>query len=196
MTTQSPFDFLNGEEFQIANANPAVYDGDFAITVPVNDREPDRDRHQHLHVHLAVDAHRECDATPGTVMSATHGTLYTGPITISAAAGIPATDVRAVSVVAGGQSGVVSTESYVFPATVIDQPADPAGFPTVWGENDGRHSPIAQLRDESADHAEPALRGRLGAGSALAAHGLDHDRHSQHVVRDPEPEHEPRHLHQ
>ena len=42
-------------------------------------------------------------------MTATHGTLYTGPITISTT-----TDVRAVSAI-GGQSGVVSTASYVFP---------------------------------------------------------------------------------
>ena len=42
---------------------------------------------------------------------------------------------RTVSIVAGGQSGVVSTESYIFLASVINQPANPPGFPTVWGED-------------------------------------------------------------
>ncbi len=64
--------------------------------------------------------------TDNSEPSATHGTLYTGPFTIGAT-----TIVRAVTV-AGGQAGPISTQSYIFPADVIDQPADPAGFPTTW----------------------------------------------------------------
>ncbi len=59
--------------------------------------------------------------------SATHGTLYSGPITISTTA-----TVRAVAVF-GGSAGIVSTETYVFPNAVVNQPANPAGFPTSWG---------------------------------------------------------------
>ncbi|MGA2035092.1 MAG: lamin tail domain-containing protein, partial [Thermoguttaceae bacterium] len=70
--------------------------------------------------------------TNSSTPSATNGTAYTGPITISTT-----TIVRAVSVVAGGQAGIVSTESYIFPAAVINQPAAPSGFPTVWGEDTG-----------------------------------------------------------
>ena len=33
----------------------------------------------------------------------------------------------------GGSAGVVSTETYIFPNDVINQPANPAGFPTTWG---------------------------------------------------------------
>jgi fibronectin type 3 domain-containing protein len=68
--------------------------------------------------------------TDSSTPSATNGTAYTGPITISAT-----TDVRAVSIV-DGNAGVISTESYIFLADVINQPADPPGFPTVWGENE------------------------------------------------------------
>ena len=111
-------------------------------------------------------------------MTATHGTLYTGPITISTT-----TDVRAVSVVAGGQSGVVSTESYIFPAAVIDQPAAPSGFPTVWGENTNGTPQPANYAMNTAITQNPLVLGRPAAGPALAAHGFDHDGHSQHVVR-------------
>lgn len=66
--------------------------------------------------------------TDNSTPSATHGTVYTTPINITTT-----TDVRAVSVVAGGQAGVVSTESYIFLAAVLNQPSTPAGFPTLWG---------------------------------------------------------------
>src|SRR5208283_4612538 len=109
-----------------ANATPAVYDGDFAITVPVIVSITGTDTNVFTYT---LPSTPSANAS-GTGMIATHGTLYTGPITISTT-----TDVRAVSAI-GGQSGVVSTESYIFLASVIDQPADPTGFPTVWGEND------------------------------------------------------------
>lgn len=62
----------------------------------------------------------------GSAPSAAHGTLYTAPITISTTA-----TVRAVSVT-DGSAGVVSTETYIFPNDVVNQPAAPAGFPTTW----------------------------------------------------------------
>ncbi len=68
--------------------------------------------------------------TNNSTPSATNGTVYSGPITISTT-----TTVRAVSLVTGGQSGVVSTESYIFLASVINQSANPAGFPALWGED-------------------------------------------------------------
>ena len=68
--------------------------------------------------------------TNNSTPSATNGTVYSGPITISTTA-----TVRAVSIVAGGQSGVVSTESYIFLASVINQSANPPGFPALWGED-------------------------------------------------------------
>ena len=63
----------------------------------------------------------------GSTPSATHGTHYTASITISTTA-----TVRAVSVF-GSTTGVVATETYVFPNNVVNQPAYPPGFPTTWG---------------------------------------------------------------
>src|SRR6185503_5471732 len=64
----------------------------------------------------------------GSTPSATNGTLYANPIGISATK-----VVRAVSVVAGGQAGIVQTETYLFPETIVNQPNNPAGMPTSWG---------------------------------------------------------------
>ena len=75
----------------------------------------------------------------GSTPSATHGTHYTGPITISTTA-----TVRAVSVIAGS-AGVVSTETYIFPDDVINQPADPAGFPTTWGSETADYAMNTQI---------------------------------------------------
>ena len=70
--------------------------------------------------------------TDNSTPTATHGTVYSGPFTVSTT-----TTVRAVSVISGGQTAVVQTETYIFLADVINQPSNPAGFPTVWGENTG-----------------------------------------------------------
>ncbi|HEY7115819.1 MAG TPA: lamin tail domain-containing protein, partial [Tepidisphaeraceae bacterium] len=88
----------------------------------------------------------------GSTPSATNGTLYTNPITISST-----TIVRAVSVV-GGQSAIVSTESYIFLDNVINQSNNPAGFPSSWG---------AQAADYAMDPRitnDPAYRDQLKQG--------------------------------
>ena len=90
MTTEDPVDFISGEEFQIANATPAVYDGDFAITVPVIVSITGTDTNIFTYT---LPSTPSANAS-GTGMTATHGTLYTGPITISTT-----TDVRAVSAI-------------------------------------------------------------------------------------------------
>ena len=84
VTTEEPFDFLSGEEVQIANATPAVYDGSFAIAVPasmtVSLTGNDVDTFTYT---LPSTPAANATVTAGTVMTVTHGTLYTGPITIS-----------------------------------------------------------------------------------------------------------------
>ena len=128
VTTEAPVNFLSGETVQIANATPAVYDGSFVITVPAAvSLNNGAETYQFTYTLPSTPA-SNASATSGQVMTATRGTLYTGPITISTT-----TDVRAVSVIAG-QEGIVSSESYIFPAAVINQPAAPSGFPTAWGE--------------------------------------------------------------
>ena len=115
-TTADAVAFVSGDEVQITGATPAVYDGEFVITGTGVDT--------FTYTLLSTPTSN----ASGTGMTVADGTLYTGPITISTT-----TDVRAVSVL-GGQSGVVSTASYIFLASVINQPANPPGFPTVWGE--------------------------------------------------------------
>jgi hypothetical protein len=118
-TTSSAVAFVSGDTVRIAGATPAVYDGSFVITAVTGTDT----------FTYTLPTTPSANAS-GTSITATDGTLYTGPITISTT-----TDLRAVSVVAGGLSGIVSTESYIFPAAVINQPAAPSGYPTVWGED-------------------------------------------------------------
>jgi autotransporter-associated beta strand protein len=61
--------------------------------------------------------------TDCSLPSPTTGKLYTGPINVTTSM-----VVRAVSVL-GGVSGVVETETYVFPSAVIGQPVNPAAGP-------------------------------------------------------------------
>ena len=63
----------------------------------------------------------------GSAPSAANGVLYASPINISATS-----TVRAISII-GGQSGVSSTETYIFLDNVIGQSNQPAGFPGNWG---------------------------------------------------------------
>ncbi|MGA2254755.1 MAG: lamin tail domain-containing protein, partial [Thermoguttaceae bacterium] len=64
--------------------------------------------------------------TDNSAPSATNGTLYTKPITITT------TTVLQAAMVVGSNAGAYQTETYVFPDAVANQPAAPAGFPTVW----------------------------------------------------------------
>ena len=63
----------------------------------------------------------------GSPPTATTGTLYAGPIHIT-----KTTVVRAAAFKDGFEPTNVDTQSYIFPAEVIRQPAAPAGFPTDW----------------------------------------------------------------
>jgi hypothetical protein len=128
VTTADPVDYVTGETVQIANATPAVYDGNFTINVPATvSLNNGADTYQFTYT-LPSTPSSNASPVAGSVMTAIRGTPYTGPITISST-----TNLRAVSEIAG-QQGIVSTESYVFLASVINQPASPTGFPASWGE--------------------------------------------------------------
>ncbi len=66
--------------------------------------------------------------TDGSVPTATTGTVYTGPLTISTT-----TVLRAAGFVPGWYTGLPETQSYIFPAQVAAQPPNPAGWPATWG---------------------------------------------------------------
>jgi hypothetical protein len=58
--------------------------------------------------------------------------LYTGPINIAGVATKAVVTVRAVGFKAGQVPSSVTTRTYIFPDHVLTQPANPAGFPSIW----------------------------------------------------------------
>lgn len=63
----------------------------------------------------------------GSKPSASHGTVYSGPIAISGT-----TTLRAIATKADFRSSNVDTHTYLFLDQVLQQPSDPAGFPSNW----------------------------------------------------------------
>ncbi len=59
--------------------------------------------------------------------SATHGTIYTGPILIETT-----TTLRAAAFKDGYEPSDVDTQTYIFLDDVLRQPPNPPGYPTVW----------------------------------------------------------------
>ncbi len=160
VTTQQPIGFCTGDEVQIANAIPAVYDGTFAITVPeVTTTGIDGNTFTYT---LPSTPSANASATAGAVMTATHGTLYTGPITIP---GTTPTTVLQAAMVAGGSTAPYQTETYVFPDAVATQPADPIGYPAVWDGTIGS-------QDIAADYAMSSVPGYTTAQIASALSSL------------------------
>ncbi|MEO5916012.1 MAG: lamin tail domain-containing protein [Luteolibacter sp.] len=70
--------------------------------------------------------------TDGSEPTATTGTAYSGPITISAT-----TVLRAATFAAGFVPSATVTHTYIFQNQVINQSNTPAGFPTTWGTSSG-----------------------------------------------------------
>ena len=66
--------------------------------------------------------------TDGSTPTEVYGQPYTGPIPIT-----KTTCLRAIAFRPGWISTNVDTQTYIFLADVISQPANPAGFPATWG---------------------------------------------------------------
>jgi hypothetical protein len=66
--------------------------------------------------------------TNGGTPSEDNGTLYTAPVSITTT-----TTLRAVTVKAGLVPSASVTHTYIFTADVVNQPDDPAGYPSEWG---------------------------------------------------------------
>jgi hypothetical protein len=64
----------------------------------------------------------------GSAPTATTGAVYTAPIHITTTATL-----RAAAFLTGFQPANVDTQTYIFVNDVVNQPANPAGFPTTWG---------------------------------------------------------------
>lgn len=64
----------------------------------------------------------------GSAPTAGSGTVYTDPITISST-----TSLRAAAFFPGFIPSSTDTQTYIFPAQTVTQPANPAGWPANWG---------------------------------------------------------------
>jgi len=80
----------------------------------------------------------------GSTPSEVSGTLYSGPITVS-----KTTVLRALAYRTGYRSTDVDTQTYIFIADVLQQPADPAGFPSSWRSTTADY----EMDPEIVDHA-------------------------------------------
>jgi len=113
--TAADHGFLSGDRIRIAGASQPEYNGDFVISV--------------------VDADTFTYAISGAPASPATGTIgairlaqqYANPITISTT-----TTVRAVAYNSIYEPSSVVTETYIFLDDVIEQPANPSGFPSSW----------------------------------------------------------------
>ncbi len=69
----------------------------------------------------------------GTDPSAKTGTSYTVPFAVKGAPGRGVVVLKAILISGGKVTGQQAVHSYVFPEFVIQQPAQPAGLPAMWG---------------------------------------------------------------
>ena len=86
-----------------------------------------------LHLSSAVPGAQIQYATDGNEPSATTGTLYSGPLAVTGTAIF-----RAASFKPGYLPSASVTHTYVFPAQVARQPANPPGVPDRWIDTTGR----------------------------------------------------------
>ncbi len=154
VTTAAAVGFASGDTVEIAGATPAVYDGAFVVTVTGTNTFT-----------YSLPSTPSANAS-GAAMTATAGTLYTGPITIPSTA--PTTVLQAAMVV-GGTAAPYQTETYVFPNAVATQSntaAEAAGFPSTWtGSIDGQGT-------ATADYAMSSVPGYTTAQIAAALSSL------------------------
>ena len=158
VTTAAPVDFDTGDRVQIANASPAVYDGNFPITVSTTFTSLSG-----ISTFTYTLPTTPSSNASGTGMIAERGTPYTGPITITTT-----TELQAVVVSAAGSVGTVQCESYIFPGAVVNQTNNPGGtFPTTWaGEFENQPHSVA------ADYAVSSVSGYTTAQIAAALSAL------------------------
>ncbi|MDB4630691.1 lamin tail domain-containing protein, partial [Akkermansiaceae bacterium] len=72
----------------------------------------------------------------GSMPTSTSGTIYSGPISITTTE-----TVRAIATFSDWLPTNVDTHSYIYVDDVVQQPTDPAGWPSDWGNHDGLNIP-------------------------------------------------------
>ena len=106
----------------------------------------------------------------GSEPTLTHGVSYTGPISVAGSAAKAVINVRAIAFKAGMLSSRVVTHSYIFPQFVLNQPANPAGFPDSWTTQTNAATTNAAIIP--ADYEMDPRIITNSAYTALAAQGL------------------------
>jgi hypothetical protein len=84
--------------------------------------------------------------TNGTAPTEFSGTLYTGPVTIAGT-----TTLRAIAIKDDFFPSASVTNTYLFAADIINQPATPAGYPSDWGTHNNGGSPFLAQADYEID---------------------------------------------
>ena len=102
--------------------------------------------------------------TDATVPSPANGTLYTGPVLIETT-----TVLRAVATRPGLVSSNVDTQTYIFLADVIRQPAAPPGAPATWGVDNSVAQGATNLPRPADYEMDPGIIGQFGEEAVLAA---------------------------
>lgn len=89
--------------------------------------------------------------TDGSTPSAEQGIPYTQPLEIT-----QTTPLRAVALLPDYAPSPVATQSYIFVASVVQQPADPLGWPATWGVQPLNRGPYGVGEPVLADYAMDA----------------------------------------
>lgn len=93
--------------------------------------------------------------TDGSVPSESNGTLYSGPILVDGM-----TTLRAAAFLEGYRPTNVDTHTYLFLSEVLNQPSNPAGFPSDWGthtQTPGNGSSFLAVADYEMDTSVATL---------------------------------------
>jgi hypothetical protein len=102
--------------------------------------------------------------TDGSTPSATNGTVYTGPLTISST-----TVLRVIAMLEGWKSTGIDTQTYLFPEDVLTQAANglpPSGWPN--SSEAGRTMDYG-MDPDIVNHTDPDIGGRAAVKASLLA---------------------------
>lgn len=104
--------------------------------------------------------------TDFTLPSTENGTLYTQPLQIKTT-----TVIRAIATHPQMISSNVDTQTYIFPADVIHQPASPKGFPESWGIDNSTSNGNTGLPRPADYEMDPAIIAQFGEEAVVASLG-------------------------
>ena len=102
-------------------------------------------------------------STPGATIRYTRSSDPPSPTSGTVGASVYVNDtmpVRAIAYKAGYLSSAIATHTYIMPSHVVDQPANPVGFPSTWGTYHGLPVPADYEMDPDVVH-DPRYQGTI-----------------------------------